>query len=76
MTVDRHTKKEVADAIDYAMSRGWRCERGSGHVWAILKCPRTQRDGCKLTVFSTPENSGNHANRLKRAVDKCPHVNA
>lgn len=29
--------------------------------------------GCRVRVYSTPKNQGNHAKDIRRAVDHCPH---
>ena len=73
MSRRRHTKKEVEDAIQFAEKHGWVVELRSGHVWAVLKCPQHSRDGCMIKVHSTPQNPGNHANRLRNEVRHCPH---
>lgn len=67
----RHPKKEVEAAVAYAESKGWTCKM-QGH-WGRLYCPQADRDGCQVGVYSTPKNEGNHANQIKRAVDRCPH---
>ncbi|HEU5315665.1 MAG TPA: hypothetical protein VFX49_06110 [Chloroflexota bacterium] len=69
----RHPKKEVAEAIEYAESRGWRRRAGNGHVWATLYCPHAAPDGCKIRVHSTPQDPGSHAKRIRREVNSCPH---
>jgi hypothetical protein len=70
----RHPKKEVEEAVQRAEARGWRVKLGSGHCWATLRCPRTERSGCQFIVFSTPRNPGNHAKRILQALDDCDHV--
>jgi hypothetical protein len=71
MARPRHPKKEVEEAVQYAESLGWTW-RAQGH-WGRLYCPRHDHDGCQVGVFGTPKNAGNHANQVKRAVDRCPH---
>ena len=71
----RHPKKEIEDAIQYAESKGWTCKLSKkGHAWGRIYCRHHTRDGCHTGVWSTPQNSGDHANGLKRYVDRCPHV--
>lgn len=70
----RHPKKEVHEAIEYAMAAGWDLLLlGGGHAWGVLRCPEHSRDGCQVYVNSTPQNAGNHAKRIRDAVDKCEH---
>jgi hypothetical protein len=71
----KHPKKEVQEAIEYAINARWRVKMapGPGHVWCALLCPERSREGCKVYVYSTPQNPGNHAKRIKSDVDKCPH---
>jgi hypothetical protein len=72
-----HSKKEIADALDYAEKKGWRVESGSkGHAWGKLYCPYNDvecRCGeyCIISVWSTPKSPGNHARHIKRVVDNC-----
>jgi hypothetical protein len=67
----RHTDKEVEDAVAYAESLGWRVESGSNHAKFKLFCPRSDRSGCIIFVWSTPKNAGNHARAIVRAIDRC-----
>lgn len=68
----RHTDKEVEDAIQYAETKGWRCDYPRGH-WGRLFCAHADREGCQVGVSGTPKNPGTHARQLKRAIDRCPH---
>ncbi|MCX7421503.1 MAG: hypothetical protein NT013_18425 [Planctomycetia bacterium] len=68
-----HPQKEVSDAIEYAVSQGWRFIKGSGHCFGTLRCPQADRDGHQFRVFSTPQNPGAHARRLRHAIDACTH---
>ena len=45
----------------------------SSHAWTRLKCPESSRDGCIISVWSTPRVPQNHASQIMRVVDKCPH---
>jgi len=69
----RHPNPEVEKSIRHAESRGWRVVMGGGHAWGKLYCPYANRDGCKVSVWSTPRSAGNHAQALRRKVDNCPH---
>lgn len=59
--------------VAYAESVGWRFVAGSGHAWAYLYCPKSDRSGCKVGVWGTPKNPENHARQVRRQVDSCPH---
>jgi hypothetical protein len=66
---DRHPKKEVADAVEKLRDGGWRVEPRSGHVWGRAYCPH---GCCQISVNSSPQNAGNHAKKLARALERCP----
>lgn len=69
----RHPKKVIEAAIRQAEERGWRCIWPGGHAWGILLCPLQRRDGCRVSIFSTPKVPQNHAEAIRRRVDDCPH---
>lgn len=75
MSVRKHPSKHIQGAIDYAKEKGWRViETGkSSHAFCRLYCPEKSRDGCKMSVWSTPRNERGHARQIKRRVDRCPH---
>jgi hypothetical protein len=73
MARPRHSNKEIEAAVRYAESRGWEFVRAGSHGWGVFHCRRRGRDGCRFTVLSTPRVPTNHADRLRRAVDVCPH---
>jgi hypothetical protein len=68
----RHQKKEVQEAIAYAIKRGWVLvpSKGHGHCWGYLQCPTGEDD---VAIYTTPKNAGNHAKHIVRAVIRCPH---
>ena len=71
-TRERHKVTEVEDALQYAEAAGWRVDvRHNGHVWGRIFCPLATRQGCQLSVGSTPKNNGNEAKRIRRYVDSC-----
>jgi len=72
MARSRHPNKEVDDAVEYALSKGWTL-RKQGH-WGRLYCAQADRDGCQVGVNGTPRNAGAHAKQIVRAVDRCPHA--
>jgi len=66
----RHPKKEVEQAIRYAEQRSWVVEHTvAGHKWGRVSC----RQGCTMSVWSTPRRPGDHAKDIRRLVDRCPH---
>jgi len=71
----RHPKQEVEEALAAARTAGWSVERTvSGHRWGVMRCSEHSRDGCQVSIWSTPGNAGNHANQLRRALERCPHT--
>jgi hypothetical protein len=69
----RHPNKHIEESVQYAESRGWRVEISNGHDWGRLFCPERSRDGHIVGVYSTPKNPENHAQRIRRNIDKCNH---
>lgn len=72
MSRSRHPNKDVEEAVAEAESKGWRW-RNQGH-WGRLYCPKADRDGCQIGVYGTPKNAGNHANQIRQAMNRCPHM--
>ncbi len=71
----KHPNKEIEEAIAYAEEHGW-VYKGSGksaHAWGKLLCPLHAREGHKMSIWSTPRNTFNHAQQIKHFVDKCQH---
>ena len=73
MARSRHPAKEIEDAVAYAVGLGWRVIPVSGHAWGRLYCALADRDGCMISVWSTPRSAGNHARDIVRAIGRCPH---
>tara|TARA_R110002126_G_scaffold3477_2_gene19809 strand:+ start:5921 stop:6148 length:228 start_codon:yes stop_codon:yes gene_type:complete len=75
MPVGKHPTKEIQEAIEHAVNEGWRIiEPGkSSHAFCRLYCSEKSRKGCKISVWSTPRNSGTHAKQIIRQVDNCSH---
>jgi hypothetical protein len=72
----RHPDKDIDRAVQYAVSLGWEIRKSPrGHAWGHLYCPQHTREGCKVGVYSTPRNAGNHAQHIQREIDSCPHGN-
>lgn len=68
-----HPNKHIEAAVAYAELNGWRFVMRAGHAWARLYCAFADREGCSVSVWSTPRNAENHAKALRRVVDRCPH---
>ena len=73
MNRPRHPDKHIEQSIQYAESLGWRVLLSRGHAWGHLYCPFSSRDGCKISVWSTPRVPENHARHVRREIDLCPH---
>jgi len=70
----RHPKKDVEAALKEAEAAGWEViPTASGHRWGVMRCSETSREGCQVSVWSTPRNPGDHARQLRRAIERCPH---
>lgn len=72
---NNHPSKEIESAIQYAESCGWQYKKtgGSAHAWRRLLCPLHEREGCSMSVWSTPKNADNHARQIRQKVDFCVH---
>ena len=73
MARPRHPNKEIEAAVCYAVAQGWRWHKATAHAWGRLLCPHAARDGCKMSVNSTPKHPQGHADKIKKFVDRCPH---
>lgn len=74
MTRRRHPRGEIEDALKYAEESGWDvAATAAGHRWGVMRCREHTREGCQVSIWSTPRNTGNHSSALRRAVDRCPH---
>jgi hypothetical protein len=71
-----HPNKHIREAIKVAEENGWRFEKSAAraHIYGKLFCPRSARDGCRMNVYSTPSNPEEHAQRIMRRVQACPHA--
>jgi hypothetical protein len=70
-----HPDKHIREAIEFAESLGWTFEKSGprAHSFGILYCPQNERGACRIVVYSTPKTPFLHAQRIARAVNKCPH---
>lgn len=70
----KHPKKDVERALTFAEEHGWLVRpTASGHRWGEMTCGYADLDRCRVSIWSTPKNPGNHANRLRQKVRNCPH---
>lgn len=71
----KHPNKEIEDAILYAEEKRWRYRKtgGSAHAWGRLLCPLSSREGCSLSIWSTPRNCELHARQIRKFIDRCQH---
>jgi hypothetical protein len=69
----RHPDKHIERAVQIAERLGWVVKISDGHAWGRLFCPHRARDGCIVSVSSTPRNAENHARHIQREIDICPH---
>jgi hypothetical protein len=72
----RHPNPHLEKAVQYAEALGWRVVPSSGHAWGRLFCPHATREGCIISVWSTPRVPENHARHIRNKVDSCPHREA
>ena len=72
----KHPNKEIETAIKHAELQGWRYKESgdSAHSWGRLLCPLESREGCAMSVWSTPRNPYQHADQIKRRIKMCPHT--
>lgn len=71
-----HPDDDIQRAIDHALARKWTLHQATGHAWGILRCPDNSSDCrcgefCQISVWSTPKVPRNHANHIRRVVDRC-----
>ena len=68
-----HPNKEIEAVVTAAEENGWTWHQIKGHAWGQLYCAHHDRDGCRISVWSTPKNPENHARQISRSVNRCPH---
>ena len=71
----KHSNMEIEAAIISAENLGWRYKRAgnSAHAWGRLLCPLQTKEGCMMSIWSTPRNSEIHAKQINKRIKKCPH---
>ena len=72
----RHPNKEIEAAIEHAEKVGWIFKEAgkSSHAWGKLHCPLQTRDGCHMSIYTTPRNPSNYARLVHRRIKKCKHM--
>lgn len=71
----KHPKKEIEEAIKIAESCDWHYKPSghSAHAWGRLLCPSSNRDGCMMSIWSTPRCAQTHAKQILHAIKLCSH---
>jgi hypothetical protein len=71
----QHPNKHIREAIKYAEDNGWRFVKASAraHIYGELLCGQSSREGCRVSIYSTPRVPEDHAKDIRRAVGRCPH---
>jgi hypothetical protein len=70
----KHPKREVDAAVKQLFEAKWTFRKGGGHAWGVFQCPEDSREGCQISVWSTPKSPENHGKQIKKALEKCPHA--
>jgi hypothetical protein len=71
VSLGRHQKKEIAEAIRRAEAAGLRLERtGRNHTWGRLSCEKCKAE---RAIPSTPTNAGRMAVKIDRFTQKHLH---
>ena len=71
----KHPHKAIEEAIKFAEANKWRYQKSgrSAHAWCRLLCSLKSREGCMLSVWSTPKSPEAHAQQIQKRVIQCPH---
>jgi len=71
----RHPKKEIESQLRLAEAAGWTVfPTKAGHAWGEMRCGALPPGACRVAVWSTPRDAGNHAKALGARIKKCPHA--
>lgn len=72
----KHPDKDIEKAICYAEEQGWQYKAtgNSAHAWGRLLCPLHEREGCSMSVWSTPRSPSTHAKQIVQKVNVCQHT--
>jgi hypothetical protein len=67
--------KEILDALRDLASAGWRVQiaNGRAHAYARAYCPGGDAGCAPLTVYGTPKVPEHEAEKIRKAMRKCPH---
>lgn len=74
--MEKHPNKEIREAVEYAIKKGWIIEKSKGHAWGIMYCPYND-DNCRCgqhcitSIWTTPKNPSNFARQIKRIIRNC-----
>lgn len=76
MARNKHSKKEIEEALKYAEENNWIVKVGGSHAWGKIYCPYNDKncrcgEFCITSIWSTPKSPTNHAKQIKRIVDNC-----
>lgn len=72
----KHPNKEIEGAVRYAELYGWWYKKSgdSAYAWGRMLCPLNLREGCAMSIWSSPRDPYQHADQIKRRVGLCPHL--
>lgn len=60
---------EIEAVLKFAESLGWQViQNKRGHAWGKLRCPLGTREGCNISIYSTPRNPDVHARYLQQCI--------
>ena len=70
-----HPNKAIEAAVVELERLGWTWKKPgrSAHCWGRMLCPFNDRNGCQVSVYSTPRSPENHARALIRNARRCSH---
>ncbi|RVH50762.1 hypothetical protein CN135_32140 [Sinorhizobium meliloti] len=71
----QHPNKEIEAALASLEELKWTYKKpgASAHCWGRMLCPHNDRNGCQVSVWSTPRSPEEHAKALIRAGKRCSH---
>lgn len=71
----RHPNKEIEVAVSFLEKNGWRYKKvgGSSHAWGRMLCPYEGKEGCAMSIWSTPRNPAQHVRQIMRCLRRCQH---
>lgn len=65
-----HSVTEIEAAIQRAEAAGWTVKLSRGALWGRIYSPQHARDGCRVSVWSTPRAPGAHARDIMRIIGR------